>query len=125
MQGSHRLSLGLLSGLFIVAGLLHFLFPEAYVRIVPPQLPFPRTLVLVSGAAEVLGGVGLLIPRTRRVAAAGLIILLVAVFPANLQMLLDARSAGVPVASELLLWLRLPLQLLLIAWVWWASRDRG
>jgi uncharacterized membrane protein len=117
-----RVSLGMLSGLFILSGLLHFLFPEPYVSIVPPWLPFPRSLVFISGVAEVAGGVGLLIQRVRHLAGWGLIVLLLAVWPANLQMLLDARQGGVSAASELLLLLRLLLQVVLIVWVWRVSR---
>lgn len=74
-------------------------------------------LVYLSGVAEVLGGAGVLMPRWRRTARLGLILLLVAVFPANVQMLVEARAAGAPVWAEVLLWLRLPLQGVLIAWV--------
>jgi uncharacterized membrane protein len=116
-----RNSLGLLSGLFVLSGLLHFVFPDPYVSIMPPWLPFPHALVFISGVAEVAGGVGLLIQRVRGAAGWGLIVLLLAVWPANLQMLLDARQAGVSAASELLLLLRLLLQVALIVWVWRAS----
>jgi uncharacterized membrane protein len=95
-----------LTGLvFVAAGLLHFAVPGVYERIMPPYLPLHRGLVYVSGAAEVLGGLGLLPARTRRVAGVGLILLLAAVLPANVQMLLDARRrqaflvAGAPVAA--------------------------
>src|SRR5256885_8467353 len=73
----------ILAMFFIVAGALHFLFPAQYLRMLPPFLPWPRVLVWISGAAEILGGVGLLLPRWRRPAAYGLIVLLIAVFPAN------------------------------------------
>lgn len=86
-----------LTGLvFVAAGLLHFVAPGTYEKIVPPYLPLHRGLVYASGAAEVLGGLGLLPERTRRVAGIGLILLLAAVLPANAQMLLDARAAGKP-----------------------------
>jgi uncharacterized membrane protein len=120
-----RLSRTLLGAVFIAAGTLHFLFPGAYVRIMPAYLPLHRELVYLSGALEIAGGVGLLIPRTRRAAALGLILLLLAVWPANLQMVLSARAAGTPVWREALLWARLPLQLLLVAWVWRVYRPRA
>lgn len=119
------LSRWLLAALFVVSGLLHFAFPGAYVRIVPAFLPAAPLLVLISGVAEVLGGIGLLLDRTRRLAGIGLILLLLAVWPANVQMLLEARESGVSPASELLLWLRIPLQLLLIFWVWRVARMRA
>lgn len=112
-----------LTGLmFIVAGLLHFRAPEVYEGIMPPYLPLHRELVLLSGAAEVLGGVGLLPKRTRRAAGVGLILLLMAVWPANVQMLLDARDAGKLSWWVTLLWARLPAQPALMWWVWRVSR---
>ena len=107
---------------FGTAGVLHFVAPGTYERIMPPYLPLHRELVYLSGALEVLGGLGLLTERTRAAAGVGLILLLVAVLPANVQMLLDARAAGKPSWWLVLLWLRLPLQGVLAAWVWRVSR---
>ena len=113
----------LLSGVFIVAGVLHFAATDAYVRVMPPYMPAHRPLVLVSGAFEIAGGVGLLMPRLCRPAAWGLAALLVAVFPANVHMALhpEVLNYSVPVWA---LWLRLPLQPLLIAAVLWAGGTR-
>jgi uncharacterized membrane protein len=97
---------------------MHFVIPGQYERVMPPWLPRPRELVLLSGAFEIAGGVGVLHPRTRRAAGWGLILLLVAVWPANLQMLLDARASGASALAQTLFLLRLPLQIVLIAWVW-------
>ena len=102
----------------MIAGVLHFAIPGSYVRIVPPWLPHPHALVLLSGAFQIAGGLGVAHPRIRRPAGWGLILLLLAVWPANLQMLLNARTSGAPAAAQALLFLRLPLQLLLIGWVW-------
>lgn len=113
-----------LAALFVAAGILHLVFPAPYVRIVPPYLPWPWTLVYVSGAFEVLGGVGLLVSLTRRAAGAGLVLLLLAVWPANLQMVLDARAAGAAPVWQMLLWARLPLQVVLMLWVGWAAEVR-
>jgi uncharacterized membrane protein len=113
----------LLGLLFVGAGAMHFLAPRAYEGIMPPYLPLHRELVLLSGALEIAGGIGLLSGRTRRAAGIGLILLLLAVWPANVQMLLDARAAGKPSWWVALLWARLPLQVLLMAWVWRASRS--
>jgi uncharacterized membrane protein len=110
---------------FVGAGALHFVAPGTYERIMPPYLPLHRELVYLSGAAEVLGGLGLLSARTRAAAGVGLILLLVAVLPANMQMLIDARAAGKPSWWLALLWLRLPLQGVLAAWVWRVSRSGG
>lgn len=90
----------------------------------PPWLPLHRALVLLSGVCQIAGGVGVLIPRTRRAAGWGLILLLIAVSPANLQMLLDARASGASALAQTLFALRLPLQLALVAWVWRACVAR-
>ena len=108
--------------LFVAAGALHFAVPGAYEKIMPPYLPLHRALVYWSGAAEVVGGLGLFPRRTRGAAGVGLILLLAVVFPANVQMLLDARSAGRPSWWVALLWLRLPLQGMIAASVWRVSR---
>jgi uncharacterized membrane protein len=112
----------LLAALFVLAGTLHFLFPSIYVGIMPPYLPWHRELVFLSGMLEILGGLGLLIRRTRRAAAVGLVLLLLAVAPANLNMALDARAVGHPLWWQAVLWIRLPIQLLLIAWVWYVGQ---
>ena len=116
------LSRVLLGSSFVVAGLLHFLSPGTYERIMPPHLPLHRELVYLSGAMEIAGGLGLLPKRTRPVAGIGLILLLLAVLPANVQMLLDVRAAGKPSWWISLLWLRLPVQPVLMWWVWKVSR---
>jgi len=105
---------------FVAAGLGHFIIPSFYLAMMPPWLPAPLLMVQLSGVAEIAGGVGLLIPRVRRLAGIGLVLLLIAVFPANIQMLQNARAAGTP---ELALWIRLPFQLLFIAWVLVVSRP--
>lgn len=105
---------------FLGAGITHFVAPEAFVRIVPPWLPAPLLLVYLSGAAEIAGGLGLLLPATRRWAAWGLVLLLIAVFPANVYML-QSHGAGLKVPLWAL-WLRLPLQAVLIGWVWWVRK---
>ncbi|MGI8548138.1 MAG: DoxX family protein [Gemmatimonadaceae bacterium] len=113
-----RVSLWILAALFVVAGVLHFVIPDSYTRIVPRWLPAPRLLVYVSGVFEMLGGVGLLISPVRRPAAWGLIALLIAVLPANIQMLEAAHVAGASALAQTLLWFRLPLQPLLMWWVY-------
>jgi uncharacterized membrane protein len=113
-----------IAALFVVAGVLHFAIPRSYESIVPPYLPARLFLVYLSGACELAGGVGLLVPRTRRAAAVGLIALLAAVFPANVQMLAAAMAAGKPQWQVALLWLRLPLQFVLM-WFVWRMAGRG
>jgi len=112
----------LLSAGVIYAGVAHFRNPEPFLRIVPDYLPAHRALVAWSGFFEILGGVGLLIPRVRRPAAWGLIALFVAVFPANVNMAVK----NIPFNGQhhpWLLWLRLPLQAALIAWAWSLTRP--
>lgn len=112
----------LLSVAFIAAGTLHFLRPEYYEQIMPGYLPAHRELVLISGAAEIAGGVGVAFSRTRRAAGIWLIALLVLVFPANLNMALDPeRFRSI---APILLWVRVPLQGLLIWWAYRATRPR-
>ncbi len=108
---------------FVAAGLNHFWKPATYLKIMPPALPRPGLLVAVSGVAEIAGGIGLLVPPLRRPAGWGLIALLIAVFPANVHMLTShdpAATLGVP---RWALWVRLPVQGLLIAWAEWVSRP--
>jgi uncharacterized membrane protein len=112
----------LLAAVMVTAGVLHFARPEPYVRIVPEWLPAPRALVFVSGFFEIAGGVGLLVPATRRLAAWGLVALLVAVFPANVNM--AVRRIGFD-GPPWVLWARLPLQAVLVAWAWWFTRPDG
>ena len=89
-------------------------------RIVPPWLPWPRAVVLVSGVFELLGAAGLVWPRTRQLAGWGLIALTVAVTPANVTMLVHHEAFDVPVW---LLVLRLPFQLVLLWLIWWSTRP--
>ncbi|ELZ98707.1 hypothetical protein C440_00085 [Haloferax mucosum ATCC BAA-1512] len=114
--------------LYIVAGVLHFVDPHVYVQLVPPSFPAALELVYISGIAEIALGAGVLVPRTRRLAAWGLIALLLAVFPANVYMAThDVVLTGAPEAirnpSTAARWARLPLQGVLIAWAWWYTRP--
>jgi uncharacterized membrane protein len=113
----------LLGALFVAAGVVHFVKPDFYLKMMPPYLPWHRELVFASGVFEIVGGVALLVPRLRRVAAWGLIVLLVAVFPANVHMALNPELfPGIPAVA---LWARLPLQLALIAWAHWFTRPEA
>jgi len=112
----------LIGGLFLFAGANHLRVPESYLPIMPPYLPWPKVLILVSGLAEIAGGLGMLIPATRRLAGIGLIVLLIAVFPANVYMAMHQIQLPQLAVPTVVLWVRLPLQGLLIAWVWWTIR---
>lgn len=113
-----------LAGFFIYVGVLHLVKPEPFLQIMPPYLPWHLELVLISGVFEVLGGVGLLLPRLRRAAAWGLVALLIAVFPANVYMATDGiQIDGFP-PQPWMAWARLPLQLVFIALVLWSTGNR-
>ncbi len=107
----------LLALFFVLAGCNHFLSPSFYVRIMPPYLPFHLLLVYLSGVFEIVLGVLLLIPKFTHIAAWGLVALLVAVFPANIHMVVHHELF--PEYQAITLWLRLPLQLVMMAWAYW------
>jgi uncharacterized membrane protein len=104
---------------FAIGGVAHFVALEAEMRIVPPWIPWPRAAVLVSGAFELLGAAGLLWQPTRRAAGIGLLLLTLAVTPANVYML--QQAANYPAVPHWALVLRLPLQAVLLALVAWSS----
>jgi uncharacterized membrane protein len=110
--------------LYILAGGLHFIKTATYLRIMPPYVPWHLAMVRISGVCEILGGVGLLLPQTRRAAAWGLIALLIAVFPANLYMATNPMEAGAASIAPVLRWGRLPLQVVLVWWLLWCAKLR-
>lgn len=112
-----KISLCIQAALYIMAGLIHFITPEVYMPIMPPAIPvnWHFFLVILSGIFELVLGMGLLFHITRKWAAVGIILLLVAVFPANIYMAIEHEKLEVNV------WLaygRLPIQLLLMLWAW-------
>jgi uncharacterized membrane protein len=107
----------------VVVGVKHFLNPAPFVGIVPAALPHKLALVYVSGVAEIAGGLGLILPATRRAAAWGLIALYVAVFPANINMAVNHLPLGADPVPQWLLWARLPLQIVFIAVAYWYTRP--
>jgi uncharacterized membrane protein len=113
----------LLAILFVAAGMLHFAATRVYLRIMPPYLPWHTALIYISGAAEILGGIGLLIPLTRHTAAWGLVALLIAVMPANIYMATAHIAAPGIMGQSWAQWLRLPLQIPLIYWAWLYTRG--
>lgn len=113
----YQVSLVLMAVLYIAAGLNHFRMPEFYLKMMPPIFPEPYFLVLFSGVIEVALGLGLLIPKTRKLAAWGVIALLIAIFPANLYMFQE-RAGLFSEIPEWALIIRLPFQLILIAWAY-------
>ncbi|RMF16502.1 MAG: DoxX family membrane protein [Candidatus Dadabacteria bacterium] len=116
----------LAAGLFVTVGILHFVRTASFEAIMPPWIPAHRLCVLISGVAEISGGIGLLLPRWRRSAGWGLLALLVAVWPANIHMAInDVQVPGLPPAPGWALWLRALAQPLLMLWVWVVARDGG
>jgi uncharacterized membrane protein len=107
--------------LFALAGANHFARTGFYVSIMPAYLPWQMQLVYASGVAEVALGILLFIRRTSRLAAWGMVAEIIAVTPANVQMAVYPELY--PDFSPLLLWLRLPLQFVLIAWAYWYTRP--
>lgn len=111
----------LLAFAFMLAGANHFINPAFYLSIMPPILPAHLFLVYLSGVCEIALGALLLIPKYSRFAAWGLIALLIAVFPANVYMAMNAELF--PQFSPEAIWLRLPLQFVLIGWAFWHTRP--
>jgi len=117
-----RASMKILMGLaYIATGINHFRDPHLYLRIMPPYLPWPMFLQYLAGFIEILLGILLLIPKYTRLAAWGLIALLIAVYPANIHMALHQELF--PELPAWFHWIRLPFQFVLIAWAWWFTRD--
>lgn len=109
----------------IIVGMTHFVVPQPFVKIMPPQLPYPLGLVYLSGFYEILGGIGLLVPPVSQAAAWGLILLFIAVFPANINMAVNhIKIETIPYSdSPWLQAIRLPFQAVFIAWAWWYTKP--
>jgi uncharacterized membrane protein len=120
MNSVKAVSKYLLALFMITAGIMHFVNPGFFLKIMPPWLPLHKELVLVSGVFEVLLGVLLLVPRISREAAWGIVALLIAVFPANIYLY---QNQHILPASPVVHLLRLPLQGLFILWAWWLTRS--
>jgi uncharacterized membrane protein len=112
-----------LAAFLIVAGVNHFRMASAYTAMVPLWLPSPSNLGAVAGICEILGGIGILIPGLRRAAGWGLVALLVAVLPANVHAAFSGHMVGFDFPTAVL-WIRLPLQVVLIAWASWVAIAR-
>ena len=113
----------LFAAFFVIAGVTHFTNRDFFIAIVPPYLPWPEMLVYASGVAEIVLGVMLMVPATTRMAAWGLVALLIAVFPANIHMAMNPQLyPDTPLAALLI---RLPLQGVLIALAYWFTRGAG
>jgi uncharacterized membrane protein len=103
---------------FVFAGVMHFVIPKTYKKIMPPYVPAPDAMVYASGAAEIAGGVGLMVSGQRRLAGWWLIATLIGVFPANVHMALHPDEYQQLPGGRAALFARLPFQAVFIAWVW-------
>lgn len=126
MSRTKTILLYIMAAFYIFAGYNHLANPEFYLAIMPPNLPEPELLNVLSGLAEIVLGVFLLEPRTRALAAWGTIALLVAVFPANIYAATanigaDGPGSGAGTAN----WIRLPFQIVFIAWAWWYTLPQA
>jgi len=111
-----------LMGIFYIgAGLNHFLSSQPYVAVVPPYIPEAALMVAISGAAEILGGIGVLVPRTRAFSAWGLTLMLITFLPVHINMCMHPDHF--PTIPLWAIWIRLPLQMPLIAWAWYYTRS--
>lgn len=117
-QDNARIATGLT---FVFTGATHFLMPGKFLEMMPPFVPAPLLMVYLSGIFEILGGAALILPTTKRLAAYGLIALLIAVFPANIYVALNNVQLGGFMNYPLYQWLRLPMQFVLIYWIWWTA----
>lgn len=115
----------LLVAFFIVAGANHFISPEVYLPLMPGYLPWPMALIYLSGVAEMVGGIGVCFPKWRRLAGWWLIAVLMAVFPANIYMLTHRPPIMGHEVALWILWARLPLQAVMIAWVYFVCLRKS
>jgi uncharacterized membrane protein len=126
MSRPKQILLYVMSAAYVLAGFGHLMNPSFFVNIMPPDLPGPEWLVLVSGLIEITLGVFVLDPRTRPFAAWAIIALLIAVFPANLHAAfenIDPATGEAGAGSGIGNYLRLPFQAVFIAWAWWYTRE--
>jgi uncharacterized membrane protein len=124
MTRTKRALLWVMAVAYGLAGFNHLMNPEFYIAIIPPGLPNPEWLNLISGLAEIVLGVFVLEPRVRSLAAWGIIALLIAIFPANVYVAIENVGLGGPgTGAGALNWVRLPFQALLIAWAWWYTES--
>ena len=126
MSTIKRVLLWIMAAFYVVGGFNHLMNPDFYLAIMPPKLPNPEWLNVLSGLAEIVLGVFVLEPRVRVLAAWGIIALLIAVFPANVYVTLN--NIGVPGGeagggNAVFNWVRLPFQAVFIVWAWWYTRP--
>ncbi len=104
--------------MFVVAGIMHFIIPKQYERIMPEYIPNHRAMVLWSGVFEILGGIGIMIPATETFSGYGLILLLIAVMPVHIDMFRKAIAKKPVSLFSLLTLIRIPIQFWIMYWVY-------
>ena len=109
--------------MYVIIGIKHFTDPQYFLDIVPPQLPFKLFLVYLTGLIEVVGGVAILAPKTRKAGAYLLIFLLVSVFPANIYLYVSETPQSLLGISEMDALIRMPFQIPLILLAYWHSKK--
>jgi uncharacterized membrane protein len=126
MSLAKRVLLWLMGAFYVFAGVNHFLSPDFYLPMMPPYLPLHLELVYLSGVAEIVLGIAVLVPSLRSAAAWGIILLLIAVFPANLHIALyNVPLGGAVEGLGVWNWVRPPFQAVFIAWAWWYTGEHG
>jgi uncharacterized membrane protein len=126
MDTVKRILLPVMALFYVFAGVMHFARPEMYLPMMPPYLPRHLDLIYLSGVAEVVLGAALLVPALRRRAAWGVVLLLLAVLPANAHIAMhDVPLFGHAEGFGIWNWVRVAFQAVLIAWAWWYTRDDG
>jgi uncharacterized membrane protein len=113
-----RIPLLIIAVFFIAGGIAHFVVTDSYIAAMPDYLGYHKELIIISGVFEILGAIGILVPQTRLLAGYGLVALIIAVYPANINMALHPEKYTD--ISELFLYIRLPFQFLFMWFVWWA-----
>jgi uncharacterized membrane protein len=123
LSTTKRILLWVMAVFYILAGLMHFVQPDYYRPMMPPYLPWHAFLIYLSGLAELGLGIAVLIPSIRPLAAWGIILLLIAIFPANIHIAMhNVPVFGATEGAGIGNWIRLPFQAVLIAWAWWYTR---
>ena len=113
MRLMETIALYIMAAFLIFAGISHFTKKNFFMKVMPPYIPKHEEMVIISGIVEIILGIGLLFSQTKSLAAWGIILLFIAVFPANIYMVTSGKFKKIP---KWMLWLRLPLQFILIAW---------
>ncbi|MEJ7861210.1 MAG: DoxX family membrane protein [Pyrinomonadaceae bacterium] len=122
MSASKLIFRWILAIVFVLAGIYHFVNPAIYLRIMPPYLPVHLLLIYLSGFFQIVLGVLLVVPKFTRRAAWGVVGLLIAVFPANIFIAMNTELF--PEINPILIWLRLPLQFVMMAWAYWFTSEK-